>query len=166
MKINIESLNPDEDGITHINAASKGKTKLGKSLSNFAHYPIEHTIHGHFESLEGYQYFLLTGEKFDELRYLYGYTAKQKGDEIIKENSIIVDDANFKEWMLEGLRCKLRQHRSLLKSLVESDLPIVHYNWYGKNGKYKIYYYEDFEWYTNEMMRIRKLCQDKWRNVN
>lgn len=49
-----EDISPDNDGILFINAASKGKTKLGKALSNFAHYPFNHPKHGHFESMEGY----------------------------------------------------------------------------------------------------------------
>lgn len=38
-------INPEEDGITHINIYSKGKTDLGRMLSNFAKFPIE-TVDG------------------------------------------------------------------------------------------------------------------------
>ena len=50
-------LTPQNDGITHINVYSKGKTTLGRWLTNFAHTPID-TIDGHFESIEGYWYWL------------------------------------------------------------------------------------------------------------
>jgi len=33
-------INPEEDGITHINIYSKGKTDLGRMLSNFAKLPF------------------------------------------------------------------------------------------------------------------------------
>ena len=154
---------PDEDGITHINAASKGKTKLGKALSNFAHYPFDHPNHGHFESLEGYWYWLLTNQQFDELRTVSGYPAKQLGDSLIEGKNFIIDESSFKEDILEGLRCKLRQNRSLLNMLVDSQLPLTHYNWYGKNGKYKIYEYPDYQWFIDEIERIRKVCQEKWK---
>lgn len=155
--------NPDEDGITHINAASKGKTKLGKALSNFAHYPFEHPKHGHFESVEGYWYWLLTNQQFDELRTVSGYPAKQLGDSLIEGKNFIIDESSFKEDILEGLRCKLRQNRALLNMLVDSHLPLTHYNWYGKNGKYKIYEYPDYQWFIDEIERIRQVCQEKWK---
>jgi len=155
---------PDEDGITHINAASKGKTKLGKSLSNFAHYPFDHPKHGHFECLEAYWYWLLCGQKHDELRSIAGYPAKQLGDKILLENPRTEDFSDEeREDILEGLRCKLRQNRSLLNMLVDSHLPLTHYNWYGKNGKYKIYEYPDYQWFIDEIERIRKVCQEKWK---
>lgn len=163
MELDIEALTPDEDGINHINAASKGKTKLGKALSNFGHYPIEHPQYGHFECLEGMWYWLITGKQYDELRHVAGYPAKQLGDEIMKGKEFFVDESSFKEDMLEGLRCKLRQHRTLLNMLVNTNLPITHYNWYGKNGKYKIYYYGDYKWFTDEIERIRQVCQEKWK---
>jgi hypothetical protein len=164
MKIDIDTLTPDDDGITHINAASKGRTKLGKDLSNFANYPIEHTKHGHFDSLEGMWYWLLSNQQFDELRTVSGYPAKQLGESLMEGKEFVIDESTFKEDILEGLRCKLRQHKKLLKMLVDTNLPITHYNWYGKNGKYKIYYYEDYKWFTDEIERIRQVCQEKWKN--
>lgn len=159
-----QEFNPDEDGITHINAANKGKTKIGKALSNFAHYPFTHPKHGHFLCGEGYWYWLLTGKQFNDLRLVYGYAAKQMGDQYLKENPRDTDFSEEEvEDILEGLRCKLRQHRDLLNMLVNTNLPIVHYNWYGKNGKYKIYTYEGYQWFIDEIERIRKVCQEKWK---
>ena len=73
-------MNVEEDGITHVNIYSQGKTKLGKWLSNFSHTPID-TEDGHFESIEGYWYWLVTDNiNKDILRGLYGYEAKKPGE--------------------------------------------------------------------------------------
>ena len=54
-------INPDNDGIDHINTYSKGKTELGKLLTNFAHTPFVHPKYGEFQSVEGFWYFKKTG---------------------------------------------------------------------------------------------------------
>jgi hypothetical protein len=158
-----EDITPDNDGILFINAASKGKTKLGKALSNFAHYPFNHPKHGHFESMEGYWYWLMLDQQYDELRLMYGYDAKKRGDELAKNhpNAGGFTDEDLQD-ILEGLRCKLRQNKELLNMLVHSTLPFIHFNWYGKNGKYKIYLYQDYQWFIDEIERIRKVCREKW----
>jgi hypothetical protein len=51
------SIDSKQDGINHINIYSKGKTELGRLLTNFARTPIE-TPFGHFESGEGYWFWL------------------------------------------------------------------------------------------------------------
>lgn len=48
----------NKDGIDHINIYSKGRTALGRFLSNFAQAEIE-TEDGEFASIEGYWYWLL-----------------------------------------------------------------------------------------------------------
>ena len=60
---------PSTDGIDHINIYSKGKTSLGRWLSNFAKSPIE-TEDGHFDSIEGYWYWYWLSSKDDTLRAL------------------------------------------------------------------------------------------------
>jgi hypothetical protein len=59
-----------DDGITHINIYSKGKTELGRWLSNFTYHPIE-TEDGKFDSVEGYWVI----NHIDNIRqYGYSYT--------------------------------------------------------------------------------------------
>lgn len=69
-------IDPNEDGISHINVYSKGRTGIGRFLSNFTFYPI-HTVDGEFHSIEGYWYWLTCRD--DRLRYLHGYEAKKLG---------------------------------------------------------------------------------------
>lgn len=50
-------LNPNKDGIDHINVYSGSRTELGKMLSNFYHFEIE-TKDGKFQSVEAYWFWL------------------------------------------------------------------------------------------------------------
>jgi len=57
-----------DDGITHINIYSKGKTLLGKMLSNWSYYPI-YLVLGRFNSIEGLIFYLSSNdEKLKELK--------------------------------------------------------------------------------------------------
>jgi hypothetical protein len=53
---NIEMWIPEEDGVTHINIYSKGKTELGRWLTNFSYSPFNHPEYGKFLSMEGFWY--------------------------------------------------------------------------------------------------------------
>lgn len=60
-----KKFNPDEDGVTHINIYSKGKTELGRMLSNFTSFPIE--LDGQrFNSIEGVWFYFATTEAAPE----------------------------------------------------------------------------------------------------
>ena len=51
---------PEDDGRTHVNVYSRGRTSLGRDLSNFAHLPFE--LDGlAFASVEGFWFWLVTG---------------------------------------------------------------------------------------------------------
>jgi len=116
----------DTDGIDHINAYSKGKTELGRFLSNFTKCKIK-TDEGIFNSLEGYWYWLLTED--ESLKILYGYRAKQLGKSLDKVNED-VDRDKFKK----AIDYKLLTNRRLLISQdlwLDLEVPITHYYSYG-----------------------------------
>lgn len=124
-------LNPNADGLTHINVYSKGKTWLGRTLSNFAYCPIE-TIDGHFDSIEGYWYWLSC--KDDVLRFLSGWRAKQYGRNAGGKDWIDSDDFKYK--IKAAIDIKLLSIDGLLNELQNCHLPLKHY--YVFNGKVKI----------------------------
>lgn len=125
------SYNENEDGVTHINVYSKGKTELGRFLSNFSLSPIE-TEDGHFNSIEGYWYWLGTNsEKKDELRKLHGFQAKQVGREL--RGNDWNDDLIFKEKILKAIKIKINSNKNMKKILLENKLPLTHY--YVYDGK-------------------------------
>lgn len=118
------------DGIDHINVYSKGKTELGKMLSNFYHSSFT-CEDGKFESVEGYWYWLST--KDDKLRTLYGFEAKRYGRSINGKDWL--EDESFKKKIKQAIKAKVTQ--SNIKNLLkESTLPFKHY--YLAKNEFKI----------------------------
>jgi hypothetical protein len=123
-------IDPNEDGITHINVYSQAKTELGRFLSNFAHSPVN-TPDGHFESLEGYWYWLKTYD--DYLRELYGYKAKEYGKKLPVVNQTI-NKSKFKKALYQ----KVKNNSEWLKQNPlwnDLSLPLKHYYVYGGKPK-------------------------------
>lgn len=139
-------INPDKDGVDHINVYSKGKTELGRLLTNFAKTPFVHPKYGEFSSIEALWYWLSCKE--DKLRPLHGFQAKKVGRECGGEDW--VDDEEFKKTIIEGIACKLEQNPDILKLLKNNTLPLKHYyNYNGKvvepkNGKWVLDYLETY----------------------
>lgn len=148
-------MNPKDDGITHINIYSKGKTELGRLLSNFADTPFVHPRHGKFKSVEGFWYWLSTGMVHEQLRDLTGYEAKKYGKSMVEDFGI-KNNPSFNDEILEAIRCKLRQNRSLLDMLKESTLPLEHYYCYGD----KVIELPQYRWIVDEIERIRQVMKD------
>lgn len=131
-------INPKEDGVKHINVYSKGKTKLGKFLSNFHKTVFKHPEDGQFASVEAYWYWLST--KDDTLRGLYGYHAKARGRELGGKDWIDTDE--FKRKIKMAIRHKLHADIEMRAEFKASTLPFMHYYVYGgkviepKEGKW------------------------------
>ena len=122
-------MNPNTDGIDHINVYSKAKTQLGQFLSNFAHSPIE-TEDGHFESIEGYWYWLGTNHpRKVELRKLYGWKAKEVGREL--KSLDWQDSPDFKRKICSAIEIKIKGNPLMFKALKANKLPLVHYYVFG-----------------------------------
>lgn len=148
--------NPNNDGVTHINIYSKGKTELGRSLSSFFDSPFTYDMYGDFRCVEGFWYYYLTGQKYQEFRLMNGYQAKTEGkklrdDRIDKDGLSDID----REVILEAVRCKLRQNKSIRAQLKNSELPFFHY--YNYNGK--VVDLPQYQWMINEISRIRSLLK-------
>lgn len=118
-------IDPERDGINHINIYSKGRTALGRALSNFAWTPFESPLFGKFQSMEGYYYWVKSGMVHHELRTLYGFKAKQVGRLLP-----IVKRDNFQEYLIHGLMCKLKDNPGILEGLINNTLPLKHYYLY------------------------------------
>lgn len=143
-----------DDGITHINIYSKGKTELGRFLSNFTRCPIE-TEDGPFVSIEGYWYWLSC--KAEKLRTLSGYAAKAYG-RLAGANDWGTSD-EFKRKITDAIYAKLRTPegvRILSENRDLLHLPFDHYYVYGnkinrpREGRWII---ERIQEYTNKYYR-------------
>lgn len=140
-----------EDGVTHINIYSKGKTKIGRWLSNFTQCQIR-TEQGWFNSIEGYWYWLTTFN--DTLRELYGYNAKKVGKESSKERTL--SDKDFKKYIKKALDLKIKTN---IQGFYTSSLPFCHYYEYGGkrvDAKY--------EWIVEHFEKRRKELKEHFRN--
>lgn len=158
---------PEDDGVTHINVYSKGKTELGRLLSNFAHTPFEHYKHGHFSSVEAYWYWLSTGMRHDELRGLHGFDAKRVGTALHGDNGEItrVEIKNFNAMIKQAILQKIEQNPKLRDLLHYSDLPLTHYYVWGAGEKYKITYPIKYAWIHEYMMLVREWLNGRAHKV-
>lgn len=151
---------PSTDGIDHINIYSKGKTSLGRWLSNFAKSPIE-TEDGHFDSIEGYWYWL--SSKDDTLRSLSGWEAKSYGRSIGARDWL--DENAFKDKIKRAIRLKLDNNPERLNELKICNLPLTHYYVYND----KIVRVPKADWIIDFLESIKSennLTEQKTRVVN
>lgn len=145
---------PINDGIDHINIYSKGKTHLGRMLTNFARTPFVLDGYGRFESVEGLWYYAKTGFQHEHLRELYGAKAKSEGKKCGK-----VEFGGFNELISLGIKAKLRQHPDILVELIDSgEKPLTHYYYYGDESNPKVYRPDQYDWITDIFRDVRSVC--------
>lgn len=115
------------DGVDHINVYSKGKTAIGRWLSNFTFAPFEHPRHGKFFSVEGFWYWRLAESSQDRerLRCLSGWAAKRAGRELVRIED--VDSIEFKGDIVAALVAKLHTYPARKADFLATTLPLAHY---------------------------------------
>lgn len=143
---------PNQDGVTHINVWSKGRTTLGRELSNFARRSFYHPVYGSFSSVEGFWHWLSTGMKLDFFRDMYGMHAKMASQDLPK-----VHHPRFQEEIIVALRCKIKQHADLKEALCRSTLPFTHYFVYGT----KVLNQDQYAWQVAAIEQIRTELQQQ-----
>ena len=136
MVVKPTNINPEQDGVDHINIYSRGKTELGRLLSNFAYLPIQ-TEDGIFASMEAWWYWQLgTDPDREQLRPLWGSSAKYKGRDLkIPDWPDPLFLPAFKVKYVKAFQAKLAQHPKLTALLRDSQLPLLHYYTYGTPPK-------------------------------
>lgn len=144
-----------EDGKTHINIYSKGKTELGQFLSNFK-YCQTRTPDGIFCSIEGYWYWLSTGD--ERLRHLYGVAAKKLGKSLPRVKK---DEAEFRRKIELACWQKIHSMPEMLNQFKQSTLPFAHY--YEYDG-----YRKDagFEWLVRMWECFRAHIKNGYKEVS
>jgi hypothetical protein len=127
---------PANDGIDHINILfHKAKTKLGHELSHFTKMKFTHPYLGYFTSMEGFWFYVRSGCVADDLRYKYGFDAKQEGRQYESKWN-----QHFEEDIMAGNYQKIIQNPDLLESFVNSQLPFTHYYLFdtANGGQHKV----------------------------
>ena len=115
-------LDPFDDGVTHINVYSMGRTRLGRRASHFANAPFHHPQYGFFAGMESFWYWYKTGMRHGELRTLIGHDAKIAGRRL---EAIHTDD--FEQTICKATYYRFLAHPDDLELLKDSTLPLVHY---------------------------------------
>ncbi len=160
---------PKDDGVTHINIYSKGKTELGRLLSNFGHTPFKHPDYGFFSSIEAFWYWLSLGKSNDNLRSLYGYQAKKEGAALRvaleKQGNKPPHIDNFKAEIKKAILCKIEQNERLSSLLKNSTLPLTHYYVWGDEKDYRITYPEKYAWIHEYIADVRDYLNGKAHKV-
>ena len=118
----MSEIDPFEDGVTHVNIYSQGRTPLGRFLSNYAVTPIS-TEDGDFKSIEGYWYWLSVQD--DRLRRMSGYAAKKLGRQLRAPDWR--EDTEFRRKITLALAVKLVANPEMLLQLTQLGLPLDHY---------------------------------------
>lgn len=142
----LKKYTPEQDGVTHINIYLKAKTPLGRMLSHSASLGFKHPTEGQFVSLEGFWYWISTGRKYEILKQLSGFKAKEYGKQYPKEN-----DKLFKLRIKEAIFCKITQNLELKSLFIESHLPFTHYYVYGG----KVIEPSNLEWLVEMYEKMR-----------
>lgn len=126
---------PSTDSIDHINIYSRGKTQLGRWLTNPSPLGFIHPNFGKFATAEGLHFFLKTGMSDYEYFHLKGFEARKKGKAAHKH---YVHNPEFDHLMRIGWVCKITQNPELYYLVQDNSLPLVHYYYYGAEDNCKI----------------------------
>jgi hypothetical protein len=116
-------IDPNQDGISHINIYSKGATEIGRFLSNFSdcHILVEE---GYFRTIEGYWFWLST--KDDRFRKLPGWECKQLSKQLRAPE--YPKDPEFHYKICKTIILKMTQSQWCLAELKKTyPLPLHHY---------------------------------------
>ena len=120
-------INPLEDGVTHVNIYSQGRTTLGKMLSNWQYYSLNTKDDGRFSSIEGYWFWLGTNDcpQRELLRKLDGYQAKELGEKLRNEYGKR-HEPDFQHKILNAIEMKINDNIHLFRNDI-AKLPFEHY---------------------------------------
>ena len=123
-------IDPNLDGITHINIYSKAKTLEGRLLSNF--YPFKFTKEGYtFGSVEAYWYWLgidCANSEKESLCLKSGFEAKYLGRELKRKYGDKIDQ-EFEHKILSAIWTKLKNNTKIILNM--KNLPLEHYYIFG-----------------------------------
>lgn len=140
------------DGVDHINIYSKGKTELGRLLTNMSDVPVTIPGIGQFRCMEAYWVYLSTGCMYPEVIRMSGFEAKKFGKDKNKEYTSL-----FQDKIQEALWLRFEQNKELKKQFIDSSLPLKHYYCYADDDRTVTF--PAFDWLTNHLELLRDLYQ-------
>lgn len=149
-----------EDGVTHINIYSKGRTVIGRWLSNFTYEPIKIEDDGYFPSIESYWYFLKS-DRDERFHKVSGFNAKNLYRTMYDIDIDIELDTIFIQKIKHALDLKLKVNRIKMEEFGKSHLPFCHYYVYGDKRRDAGY-----EWIIEHFELRRKQLKEYYGRHN
>jgi hypothetical protein len=150
------ALKVENDSIDHINVYTRGRTRLGRAMSNLSDCNIDHPRHGLFRTLEGLWYYLKTGSNDDWYRLMSGYDCRKRG-----KTGTTVWNTNFHRDFKIGMVLKILSNPLLMEELKESTLPFTHYYFFGKTpDKLKLMVPKGHEWQMEFWESMRRQLKE------
>ena len=120
-------IDPNLDGITHINVYSGSRTELGRMLSNFCREEI-YTKDGWFMSVEAYWFWLGISPDCKERKCMRDLREVYPGEQI----------EDFQDRIIRAIWYKAKRHTDLFLPEYE-NLPLKHY-YVNRNGSVRDVY--------------------------
>lgn len=158
MKLLPKLLLPVNDGIDHINIYSRGKTKLGRFLTNMNDTPVN-TEHGEFKSAESYWHWLKLhslspSPKLEIFRTLSSFESHQLSrkmmgvadDGIKSQISAIVTSEVFRNHIKNMITNKIKDNPQFLSLFRDNKVPYTHYYYYGSIDYAKVIPLPQYDW--------------------
>lgn len=152
----MNDLKPSEDGITHINIYTRGKTPLGRKATNLADIPTYHPTLGSFRTVEGLYYFCKTGKTDDQYRVISGFDAKKLG-----QSQPMVWNKDFQKEVRVAIIYKVMHSEEILSLLKQADptIPFTHYYYYGTSDNPVVRQPKGHEWQVELWEAMRSVVQ-------
>jgi hypothetical protein len=148
-----------DDGVTHINVYSKGKTALGRALSIGAYSPFNHPVYGRFDSIQGFWYWLALGQTNDRLRSFHSLSRPEDFKMSQTETNILREVRKlslFEAEVKKAILCKIEQTPSLSDALKDSKLPLTHYTVWTDGDRVLATYPKDYDWVHEYIFMVRE----------
>lgn len=142
---------PLEDNVSHINVYTKGKSLLGRLLTNLAYTPFTHPLYGPVVCVEAIWFYLSTGRQYPEFLTYGGFEAKSRGKEFPR-----VELATFQDEIRLAMIAKLMATPDLQSLLKNSTLPFEHYYFYGTPENAKVINMPSHNWQLEYWEVLRK----------
>ncbi len=143
------------DGVSHINIYSQSHCELGRMLSNF--YPSDFEVEeGRFKSIEGYWFWLQTGD--NRLKGLTGYKARKLGKDLLKDRPEVFIEG-FNDKIKAAIQLKIEANTYLKHTFTQSKLPFRHYYYFGNMPKVKVHRLKQHEWLLSYFEALRSSYQ-------
>lgn len=147
----MSNFQPKSDGVDHINIHSTAATELGRMLDNLATVPFTHPEYGEFKTVEGFYWYLISGQRDGSFRTHNGHGVRQAAKYLMQDPKHL--SGRYAHEASTATYLKVIQNEELKTLLRESTLPLTCYVLYGTTNIKKL----DGKAHQNHVTMLRVL---------